>query len=295
MNIQHIKGFSHYFKSPTNVGALVDGKNVILIDSGNDTDKGKKLYKAMEADGLHLKGIWNTHSHADHWGGNHYLQGKTGCRIWSSKIEAAMINNNILEPFYLYGAEPLKVLKNKFLMAKECSCEIFDSDFVDFEGNKIEIVDLKGHSPGMLGFRTQDGVFFTGDALFSPEIIDKYKLMYSSDITCHLKTLELLEESDAEYYVLSHGEICEAAGLKDLIEKNRNAIDRVNEILIDAMTKPASLEELMLLSMEKLGVSMNIGQYFLNRTTISAHISHLCNEGYCVPAMDKNRLVYTRK
>jgi len=206
-----------------------------------------------------------------------------------------MINNNILEPFYLYGAEPLKVLKNKFLMAKECSCEIFDSDFVDFEGNKIEIVDLKGHSPGMLGFRTQDGVFFTGDALFSPEIIDKYKLMYSSDITCHLKTLELLEESDAEYYVLSHGEICEAAGLKDLIEKNRNAIDRVNEILIDAMTKPASLEELMLLSMEKLGVSMNIGQYFLNRTTISAHISHLCNEGYCVPAMDKNRLVYTRK
>jgi hypothetical protein len=39
MNIQHIKGFSHYFKSPTNVGALMEGKSVILIDSGNDTDK----------------------------------------------------------------------------------------------------------------------------------------------------------------------------------------------------------------------------------------------------------------
>jgi len=295
MKLQQIKGFAHYLKSPTNVGVLIDGKEAVLIDSGNDTDKAKKICKALETEGLIIKAIWNTHSHADHWGGNHYLQQKTGCQILSSKIEAAIINNNIMEPFYLYGAEPLKVLKNKFLMAKECSCGIFDSNYMDFAGGRVEIADLKGHSPGMVGFKTDEGVFFIGDALFSIETIKKYKLMYSSDITGHLKTLDFLEKSDAEYYLPSHGDVCEFDGLKELIEKNREAIIRVNQILLDSMAEPASLEGLMKSTMESLGVSMNIGQHFLNRTTISAHLSHLCNEGLSVAEMDKNRLLYRIK
>jgi len=295
MKLQKISGFAHYLKSPTNIGVLIEGKEAILIDSGNDTDKAKRIYKALEGEGLNIKAICNTHSHADHWGGNHYLQKKTGCRVISSKIEAAMINNNIMEPFYLYGAEPLNVLKNKFLMAKECSCEIFDSSHLNFAGRRVEIVDLKGHSPGMVGFKTEEGVFFTGDAFFSNKIIEKYKLMYSSDITGHLETLDFLENSNSKYFVPSHGDICGGDGLKDLIEKNRNAINRVNLILLDAMAEPASLEELLISSMETLGVSMNIGQYFLNRTTISAHLSHLCKQGMAVARMDKNRLLFRIK
>ncbi len=295
MKLKQIKGYANYLKSPTNVGVLIEGKEAVLIDSGNDTDKAKKIYRELETQGLSIKAIWNTHSHADHWGGNHYLQQKTGCEITSSKIEAAMINNNIMEPFYLYGAEPLKVLKNKFLMAKECSCGIFDSNHVDFAGRSVEIVDLKGHSPGMVGFKTEEGVFFTGDAIFSLEIIEKYKLMYSSDITGHLKTLDFLEKSDAEYYVPSHGDVFGFDRLKDLIEKNRDAILRVNRILLAEMSEPASLEELLTSSMDRLGVSMNIGQHFLNRTTISAHLSYLCNEGFALAQMDNNRLVYRTK
>ena len=147
----------------------------------------------------------------------------------------------------------------------------------------------------MIGFKTEDGVFYIGDALFSPEIINNYQLMYSSDIRGHLIGLDTLEESDAEYYVLSHGDICEADGLISLIEENRAAIYRVNEILLDAMKEPASLENLIIVTMEKLGINMNIGQYFLNRTTISAHLSYLCNEGFSVAKMDKNSLFYMKK
>lgn len=295
MKLESVKGIAGYFKSPTNVGAFVKDGKILLVDSGNDTDKAKKLYKAIESEGLELEGILNTHSHADHWGGNHYLQTRTGCRIKSSKIESAIINNNIMEPFYLYGAEPLKVLRNKFLMAKPCACEEFEGDEVDFMGEKIRIVDLRGHSPGMVGFKTSDGVFFVGDALFSSSIIEKYKLLFSSNVTGHLKTLETLRKSDAEYYVMGHGEICKADGLERLIEENRKAIYRMDDILLEGMDEPASLEDLILFSMGKLGVSMNVGQYFLNRTTISAHLSHLCSEGAAEVLMDGNRLLYFKK
>lgn len=295
MELKRIKGDAHYFKSPVNVGAVITEGKILLIDSGNDSDKARKLLKIMESEGLELGGIWNTHSHADHWGGNHLLQERTGCRVWSSKIEAALMNNNIMEPFYLFGAYPLEELKNKFLMAKPCVCEVMETGPSEFMGQAIEVVDLKGHSLGMIGFKTREGVFYVGDALFSTEIIDKYKLLYSADVGNHLRTLDALMDSPADFYVLSHGDVYAPEEMDSLIEENKAAIERVNDLLMEALAETRSLEDLLRLVMERLRVSMNVGQYFLNRSTISAHLSYLVREGRSQVVMEHSRMFYARK
>ena len=64
-----------------------------------------------------MKAIFNTHSHADHIGGNRYLQFQTGCSLYASGIECAFTRELLLEPAFLYGGNPPRDLRHKFPMA----------------------------------------------------------------------------------------------------------------------------------------------------------------------------------
>ena len=108
----------YYIQSPARIGLIrLSDHDVCLIDSGNDKDAGKKLSKILDTHGWTLRAIYNTHSHADHIGGNQYLQKQTGCRIYAPGIERDFTEHPILEPALLYGACPPEELRHKFLMA----------------------------------------------------------------------------------------------------------------------------------------------------------------------------------
>ena len=78
----------YYINCPAKIGVYVaDGENAYLVDSGNDKDAGRKVRQILEKNGWHLAAILNTHSNADHIGGNKYLQGQTGCKVYSGGIE----------------------------------------------------------------------------------------------------------------------------------------------------------------------------------------------------------------
>lgn len=81
---------SYYIQCPAKIGIYRQSEtDVYLVDSGNDKDAGRRVRRILEEQGWRLKGILNTHSNADHVGGNHYLQQQYGCKIFARGIEAA--------------------------------------------------------------------------------------------------------------------------------------------------------------------------------------------------------------
>ncbi|MCF0120601.1 MAG: MBL fold metallo-hydrolase, partial [Oscillospiraceae bacterium] len=171
---------TYYVESPAKVGIYVYPDNTaVLIDSGNDKDAAKKVYKILNEHNWTLCAILNSHSHSDHIGGNAFLQGKTGCRIFASGIDAAVSCHTLLEPTVLYGGCPAKDLKHKFLMASPSRVEDISSP--DFP-KEIEVIPLPGHSFDLVAYKTPDGVVFISDTISSRVTLEKYGIPYIFDI-----------------------------------------------------------------------------------------------------------------
>ena len=115
-----VSGSSYYVQSPAKIGLVrLNDTDVCLIDSGSDKDAGRKARQILDKNDWRLTAIFNTHSHADHIGGNRYLQSQTGCRVYAPGAECAFTRHTVLEPSLLYGGCPPKELRHKFLMAQE--------------------------------------------------------------------------------------------------------------------------------------------------------------------------------
>ena len=64
----------YYIESPARIGLVrLNETDVCLIDSGSDKDAGRKVRQHLDKNDWRLTAIYNTHSNADHVGGNQYL------------------------------------------------------------------------------------------------------------------------------------------------------------------------------------------------------------------------------
>lgn len=279
---------SYYIDCPAKIGVYrVTETDVYLIDSGNNKDAGRKVRKILDEQGWQLKGILNTHSNADHIGGNRYLQQQTGCKIFSGGIEAAFTENPILEPSFLYGGYPCKDLRHKFLLADESDTADFsDSDFP----KEIEIIPLKGHFFDMVGFRTPDDIVYLADCLSSKETLDKYQIGFIYDVAEYINTLENVKSLKAKMFVPSH-----APATHDITELAQYNINKVNEIaehIIEICKEPICFEVILQKLFFDYGLKMNFEQYVLVGSTVRSYLSWLKDSGKLETQFENNMLLW---
>jgi glyoxylase-like metal-dependent hydrolase (beta-lactamase superfamily II) len=100
--LQQITERTFYIAGANNLGIVATGDGgAIAIDTGLDKDTGRLIRKALDEARLTLRAILNTHHHADHIGGNDYLvRNLPGVEVYAPRLEAALIENPILEPIY---------------------------------------------------------------------------------------------------------------------------------------------------------------------------------------------------
>lgn len=278
----------YYIQSPAKIGLVkLNDTEVCLIDSGNDKDAGRKVRKILDANGWKLIAIYNTHSNADHIGGNKYLQGQTGCKIYAPGIECDFTRHPVLEPSFLYGGCPCKDLRHKFLMAQESSVEYLTRDVLP---NDFEVIHLPGHFFDMVGFRTPDDVVYLADCLSSRETLDKYQIGFIYDVAAYIKTLEMVKALKAKIFVPAH-----AAVTEDIIELAQYNIDKVHEIgekIVDFCREPLYFEALLQKLFTAYGLEMNFEQYVLVGSTVRSYLSWLKDMGRLNAKFENSMLLW---
>lgn len=279
---------SCYIQSPAKIGLVKLNENeVCLIDTGNDKDAGKKIKKVLDANGWTLKAIYNTHSNADHIGGNQYLQKQTGCKIYAPGIECDFTNHPILEPAYLYGGCPPKDLRHKFLLAQESQAEYLNKDVLP-EG--MEIIELSGHFFDMVGFRTVDDVVYLADCLSSKETLDKYQISVLYDVESYLKTLEMVKNMKAKMFVPSHVEPTE--DIREIAQYNIDKVYEIAEKIVDICKKPQSFELILQKLFTEYNLKMTFEQHVLVGSTVRSYLAWLKDQGRLDIVFENNMLLW---
>lgn len=281
---------SYYIQSPAKIGLVkLNEQDVCLIDSGNNKEAGKKVKRILDENGWRLTAIYNTHSNADHIGGNKYLQGQTGCKVYAPGIECAFTRHPVLEPSFLYGGCPCKELRHKFLMAQESDAQELTQEFIP---KGFEIIPLPGHFFDMVGLRTPDDIVYLADCLSSKETLDKYQIGFIYDIAAYLKTLERVKTMRAKMFIPAH-----AAATKDVADLAQYNMDKVLEIaekIVGICKEPLCFETILQKLFTDYGLTINFEQYVLVGSTVRSYLAWLKDSGKLNFMFENNTLLWKK-
>ncbi len=266
---------TYYVNCPSRIGICrLSEQEICLIDSGNDKDAGKKIIKILSEQGWRPVMVLNTHSHADHIGGNAVLRERLDCPAYIAGPDRAFAEAPILEPAFLYGGYPCKKLRNKTLLAQPSEARELTADILPAG---MELLPLPGHSFAMTAFHTADDVWFVGDAVTSPLILEKYPVSFVYDVAACLDSLDRLEQLEGRLFVPSHAE--PTADIRPLVQKNREKLYALLDQIRELCAAPVSFETLFTRLFQDSGYRMDLTQYVLSASTVRSCLSYLCDRG----------------
>ncbi len=273
-----------YLPGAVNVGVVwgPDGR-AVAVDTGGDRDAGRHLLRAVQARSLRLVAVVNTHSHADHYGGNEYLLRQVpDLEVWAPVVEEAVLRYPYLEPFSLYGARPPEPLQNKWLMARASAVHhVYDTVDGELEvaGLVLRVHRADGHAvrQAAVGF---GGVCYAADAFFGPEVLDKYEVPFTHDVAGQLSTLQRLRTWPYEVFVPGHGSPVPRDLLPRVVDANEQAVRRTTERVLEAVGPGATSDEVV----HRVAAGLrnppaNPSTYFLLRSTVMGHLAYLLEAG----------------
>ena len=288
--LTQVSEHNYYIQSPAKIGLVrLNDRDVCLIDSGNDKDAGRKVRQILDANQWKLLAIYNTHSNADHIGGNKYLQGQTGCRIYAPGIDCSFTRYPILEPSFLYGGFPFSELRHKFLMAQASdAAELSEENIPD--GWKI--IPLPGHFFDMVGFRTPDDVVYLADCLSSRETLNKYQIGFIYDVGSYLKTLEMVKTMQAKMFIPSHAPVQET--IADLAQENINKVMEIADQITEICEQPRCFESVLQKLFYAYDLTMTYEQYVLVGSTVRSYLAWLKDNDRITCVFEDHMLLWKR-
>lgn len=286
--LQQVSQSCYYIQSPAKIGLIkLGGNDVCLIDSGNDKETGRKIRQILDANGWRLKAIYNTHSNADHIGGNKYLQTQTGCDIFAPGIERDFTVHPILESSFLYGGFPPECLRHKFLLAQESEVDTLTQDALP---TGIKMIPLPGHFFDMVGYESSDGVVFLADCLASKETLEKYQITFVYDVAAYLSTLEMVRTMQAKMFVPAHTEAME--DISPLAQLNIDKVHEIAQKILELCKEPTIFEIVLQKLFLDYGLRMSFEQYVLVGSSVRSYLAWLKDAGRADVVFENGQMLW---
>ena len=137
-----------------------ESSEAAIIDPGMIDDQERRALDGfIESRKLKVTQLINTHSHLDHIFGNTYIKEKYGLEIKANPADAFL-------------AETLPEQASRFgmrmsLRPQGIDVELHDGDTIFLGKERMEVLDVPGHSPGGIALYCPESNFvITGDTLF---------------------------------------------------------------------------------------------------------------------------------
>ena len=276
--LTQLNNSTYYIPSPANVGLYFQDNKAILIDSGSDKEAGRRILQILREKNWELSLIVNTHSNADHIGGNEFLQKRTGCRIAATAMEAAFTEHPSLEASLLNGGFPHKRIQSKFLLAKASTVTDRIPNSGQILSTPLKAVSLSGHFLDMIAVETPDSVLFTADSVITEEILSKYHIHFLYDVGAHFKTLDMLKKREEKLFVPSHGNPVSLPEFRSLVDYNEQKIRENITVVLESISGPLVSEDILAKVCRYYKIELNANQYVLIFSTLRSILSYLLDE-----------------
>ncbi|HNX27883.1 MAG TPA: MBL fold metallo-hydrolase [Syntrophomonadaceae bacterium] len=274
MQLNHISGQTYVINGSTQIGAYYFAdQTCLLIDSGPAKEAGQ-VRQIIEEQGGRVSAIINTHSHADHCGGNREIQLYHKSLVYASELSAPLIQHPILQAVALFSASPPQILHNKYIMPPASKVDfVISPGPLTINGEIFRIIALEGHAIGHIGIETPDEVLFAGDSLLPLSALEEFPFLYLYDAASQMETLDFLKRKKHRKLYLSHGGHYD--NLDKIIEANQATLENILQLITVFAADARTREEIAAFLIKELRLPFNQSQYYLLQSSISACLSYL--------------------
>ncbi|WP_010192920.1 MBL fold metallo-hydrolase [Bacillus sp. m3-13] len=286
----------YYFQGSVNIGYVhFSSGEGMLIDAGLEEQAMKKVLKTLKSKELPITHLFITHAHADHYGGAEYLQRQQEVFTIAPKFEAAILQEPMLEPLYLFhGVNPIQEWRNKFLEGKPIKVDLIleEAGEVSVGESRFQTVDLPGHSYHQLGVIVED-ILFAADAYFGVEVIHKHGIPYIVDARQTMESLEKIKNLPCAGAVPGHGSYEKdfIATIDENLQVHHD-IENLLYTLVNQEEDGISIEQLVTKACTEKGLTIrNVPSFMLFRTAVTAYLTKLIQEGRVELIVCNNQLV----
>ena len=268
-----------YLPGTNNLGIVVSAPGrAVAIDTGIDKEAARLLRRACDASGLQIVATLLTHHHADHVGGNDYLERNIPSLVcYAPRREAPFIEDPYLEPSYLsYGAAPIAPLRNRFVMATPSVVHHrIEPGALTIESVTMQIVAIPGHSLAQVAVVVDD-VCFAADGFFGAAVLNKDGLPYAHDVLAQVGSFAVVRALDVTHWIPGHGELQTPETIDATLAANRDAVAQGMTLVREACAIPASLQQIVARVQQRLWLqSSALAQYAVFASGISAYLTAL--------------------
>ena len=289
LELHKLCGNTYYINGITNIGVYkLNDTDVCLIDTGF-AKFGPRIYEILKENNWNLKYIINTHCHADHIGANKYLMNIYDCQMITSQIERAFARDDKLDIGFLYGGYPLKTFDTPLMHIDEQKDILHLSKLP----KGISSFRLPGHHYDMVGFKTDDDVYFVADAIGNKDTIYSEHILLIYDVEGYLNSLHMINGFNGNYIVPSHSEVTK--NITNLVNINIEQINNIISLILEILSIPRTLETLVKNIFDYYKMHITFNKFLLVTSTIRSYLAYLYKQNKIETKFDDNYLYYYKK